>query len=195
MGWAHASRCVGKEVLTSVSTIDDRVRDLVEPLLTGRDVELVDVEHGGGFLRVTIDRPGGLDLDTISDVTRDVSRLLDDEDPVPGHYTLEVSSPGLERRLRTPSHFRRAVGERVTVKTVPGVEGERRFTGTVAEADERSVTFDVDDANGRVRRTLPYGDIERARTVFEWGPSPKPGSGSKPGRQKKPRREKKKISK
>jgi ribosome maturation factor RimP len=156
----------------------ERVQSLVEPVITGLGLELVDIEHAGGILRVTVDRPGGpgttgLDLAIISQATKAVSRLLDEHDPVPGRYTLEVSSPGLERRLRTPAHFSRAVGSDVTIKTKVDVEGERRFRGVLAAADDDGVTVrSPDDAS---EHTISYDQIEKARTVFEWGPTPKPG--------------------
>ena len=166
----------------------ERVRELVEPLLSRRDLELIDVEHGRGLVRVTVDRDGGVDLETLSQLTREVSRLLDEADPVAGRYTLEVSSPGLERPLRTPSQFRRAVGEQVKIKLVPDVDPERRVTGTLDAADDHGVTVLVDGPGEPAERRLSYDDIERARTVFDWGPPPKPGSGSKPGRQKQKKR-------
>ena len=151
----------------------DRVRELVEPVVADLDVELVDVELTGGILRVTIDRAGGLDLDVIATATRAVSRLLDEHDPVPGRYTLEVSSPGLERRLRTPDHFVRAIGSEVTVKTRTEVDGERRFRGTLVAADDTGIT--IRSADDATERTLAHDQIEKARTVFDWGPAPKPG--------------------
>jgi ribosome maturation factor RimP len=129
-------------------------------------------------VRVTIDRPGGVDMDAIARVTRAVSRALDQHDPIAGRYTLEVSSPGLERTLRTPAHFLRAVGSTVRIKTRPGVEGERRIDGVLAAADDEGVTVTLAaPANGD--RRVRYDEIERARTVFEWGPAPKPGSSKK----------------
>ena len=158
-------------------TIAPRVRGLVEPFLLPDQLELVDIEHVGGVLRVTVDRPGGVDLDSISQLTRDISRALDHDDVIPGgRYTLEVSSPGLERPLRTPAQFERAVGDRITVKTVPGTEGGRRLNGTLTEADDHGITVDS--------RHLRYDEIERARTVFEWGPGPKPGGSQTPKRKK-----------
>ena len=155
-----------------MSTID-RVRELVEPVAADLDIELVDLELTGGVLRVTIDRPGGLDLDVIAKATRAVSRLLDEHDPVPGRFTLEVSSPGLERRLRTPDHFVRAVGSDVTVKTKHEVDGERRFRGVLVAADDTGIT--IRSADDATERTIAHDQIEKARTVFEWGPTPKPG--------------------
>lgn len=156
---------------------EQRLRDLVEPLLAAQDIELVDFELKPKLVRVTVDREGGIDLDTISDVTQLVSSLLDAHDPLPSSYALEVSSPGLERPLRTPDHFRRFAGAKVSVKTRPEVEGERRVEGILSDVDDQG--FKV---NGRL---LSYADVEKARTVFEWGPPPKPGKvGSRPAKKK-----------
>lgn len=150
-----------------------RVSRLVEPLLAARGLELADLEHKPGFLRVTVDRPGGVDLDTIAEVTRSLSTALDRDDPFPGKYLLEVTSPGVERPLRTPEQFRRAVGQEVAVRTHPGVEGERRVQGVLEAADDEGIVV--------AGRRLAHDEVERARTVFTWGPSPKPGKGRKPG--------------
>jgi ribosome maturation factor RimP len=159
-----------------MSTVD-QVRELVEPLVAGDGLELVDVEHGGGLLRITLDRPGGIDLDAITAASERISALLDLHDPIPGgRYTLEVTSPGLERPLRTPAHFRRFVGSAVNVKTRPEAEGDRRVQGILREADDEGIAVVLSDgpSSGSVRR-LAYADIERARTVFEWAAPPKPG--------------------
>src|SRR4029453_5403531 len=114
-------------------SVTDRVRDLVLPLLDDRHLDLYDVEMQGPVLRVVVDSPpgsdGGLDLDVLADATRAVSRALDDADPISGRYTLEVPSPGLERKLRRPEHFERAVGETVKIRIVAGVGDERRGGG------------------------------------------------------------------
>ncbi len=154
----------------------ERVRDIVEPLLTIRSLELIDVELTGGQLRLTVDRDGGVDLDALSEATRVVSRALDDADPLPHRYTLEVSSPGLERTLRTPAHFARALGATVNVKTMPGTEGARRLAGILAAADDTGIVISTESDTGeRSEHHVAYHDIERARTVFQWGPPPKPG--------------------
>ncbi len=145
---------------------ETRVRDLVEPVLAAEGVELVDVQLAGGSLQVFVDRPGGLDLEAISVLSRRISDALDESDPVPGRYTLEVSSPGVERPLRTPEHFQRAVGEIVKVRTQPEAEGERRVQGELMEAGPDAVLIDV--AGEDAPRRLTYGEIERARTVFDW---------------------------
>jgi ribosome maturation factor RimP len=152
--------------------VADRVRAIVEPLLESRAVELFDVEHSGSTLRITVDQSGGIGLDELGELTKAISRALDERDPMPGRYTLEVSSPGLERPLRRPEHFARALGETVAIRTHPGIE-PRRVTGVVVASDDAGVTVRSDDA-GELR--LDYHDIERARTVFAWGgPAPKPG--------------------
>lgn len=150
-------------------TVADRVRDLVLPILADRHVDLYDVEHAGGVLRVVVEREGGLDLDALSDVTRAVSRALDEADPLTGRYTLEVTSPGLERTLRTPEHFAGAVGETVKIKTAPSVDSERRIEGVLAAADSLGISVRVGEGDADVRR-LTYDEVVRARTVFNWGP-------------------------
>ena len=149
-------------------SIGERVRALVEPTLSAHGLEVLDVEQQGGLLRVTIDREGGVDLEALSAATEVVSSALDRDDPIPGRYTLEVSSPGIERPLRTPEHFRRHLGSLVSLRTVAGVEGERRVQGVLESADEHGVVVGG--------RSLGYGDIDRARTVFEWPATAKAGA-------------------
>jgi ribosome maturation factor RimP len=149
----------------------DRIREIAGPLLVDRGLEVYDVERHGPVVRVTVESPEDvdLDLDALSQITRALSLALDEHDPVSGRYTLEVSSPGLERRLRTPQHFERAVGTAVTVKTRTEVEGRRRFSGTLAKADAAGIV--VADEDDHAEHRLSYGDIDAARTVFEWGPT------------------------
>jgi ribosome maturation factor RimP len=149
-------------------SVVDRLRLLIEPLLVDNGLELFDVEYAGGRVVVLVDRPGGIDLDALTRATHRISAALDEHDPIPGgRYLLEVSSPGLERALRTPAHFRRYVGSTVAVKTRPGVDGDRRCQGVLSEADDDG--FRVDE------RRFAYSDVERVHTVFEWGPAPRPG--------------------
>jgi len=157
-------------------SVTQRVRDLVEPLLAAQNVEVVDVEHLGATLRVTVDQPGGIDLDAVSAATLLVSDALDQHDPVPGRYTLEVSSPGLERPLRTPEHFERFVDSDVIVKTKADVEGDRRVEGRLEDADDQGIVV----AGRRIR----YDDIEKARTVFVWEPAER-GKAKDKGKPKK----------
>jgi ribosome maturation factor RimP len=166
--------------VSEMSVTTERVAALVAPLLEDLDVEIYDVEQAGGTLRVMLDRPGGIDLELISEATRRISRAFDEQEPVAGSYTLEVSSPGLERRLRTTEHFERAVGSPVAVKTRVDIEGERRFNGTITSVDAGKVTLTMEDGT---TCSFAVADVDKARTVFNWGPTPKQGGkqGSKQG--------------
>ena len=159
-------------------SVPERVRAIVEPLVAAQDLELFDLEQAGPVLRVTVDKEGGVDMKLIAATTRAISRALDEHDPIAGQYTLEVSSPGLERPLRTPAHFAWAVGRQVSIKTVPGHPVGRRLAGTLTAATDDTVTVALDEPVGDTV-TLALADIEKARTTFEWGPAPKPG-GPKP---------------
>ncbi|MDH3704496.1 MAG: ribosome maturation factor RimP [Acidimicrobiia bacterium] len=166
-------------------SVVETVRSVVQPLCDDAGVDLFDIEHNGGVLRISVERgddadgldgpSNGVDMETLRLLTRAVSRALDEADPIGGRYTLEVSSPGLERTLRTPAHFRWARGKLVKVKTRPHVEGERRIQGLVTAADDDRFEI-TDETSGEVHR-LGYDDVDKVRTVFEWGPTPKSGSG------------------
>ena len=159
-------------------SVAERVRELVEPLLVGDGLELFDVECSPGRVVVLVDRPEGVDLDAITRATQQISAALDRDDPIPGgRYILEVSSPGLERTLRTPAHFRAAIGGLVAVKTRSVVEGDRRAKGTLTEADEDGFTVDG--------RRFRYEEIERVHTVFEWGAPPRPPRSARPSKKQK----------
>lgn len=169
------------------SPVIDRVRSLVAPIAADLGLDLYDLEQRGGTIRVTLDTPpdrqGGVDLDQLALATRLVSRELDHADPVPGRYTLEVTSPGVERTLRTPAHFRREIGKSLNVRLADVGADQRRIEGVLVAADDVAATLRIDDpgTDGHVDRVIAYADINRARTVFVWGPKPKPG-GPKPGR-------------
>ncbi len=169
-------------------TVVDKLTDIVCPVITGLGLELVDLEYLGGIVRVTVDEPGGIGSERLGEATLAVSRVLDERDPLPGRYTLEVSSPGVERALRTPRHFERAVGLKVTMRARTEAATYRRFAGVVLAADDEAVTVRIEPEPPSDEETverIPYPAIDRARTVFEWGPAPKPGKGSKPGGSKK----------
>ncbi len=153
------------------------LESLVEPIADFHGVELVDVEFNNGVAKIVIDEPDGVISQSLIDVTKAISRMLDDEDPIPGRFTLEVTSPGVERPLKRPQHFQRAIGEEVSIKTRPEVEGDRRVEGDLVLADGESITVKTaEDAE----RTLRYGEIQTARTVFHWGPTPKKGGPKSP---------------
>lgn len=165
-------------------TVIDTVQALVEPVCTAAGLELFDVELESGVLRITVDQEGGLPVGALTSVTRQISRLLDEDDPIPGRYTLEVSSPGLERTLRTPRHARRAVGEVVSIRTSNRAEGgPRRFQGTLVAADDDGITVEPDDGGEPV--TLRHDQVDKARTVFVWDAAPpKKNDKTRPPRKK-----------
>jgi ribosome maturation factor RimP len=138
----------------------------LQPLLSSLGLDLYDVEFSAGTLNVILTTAGGVDLEALTKANRAISEWLDTQDPIASRYTLDVSSPGLERRLRTPAHFLGAVGEVVTLRELRGEEPTRRLEGTLLAADNRNVTLD-DHELGPV--TIAFDAIERARTVFEWG--------------------------
>ena len=144
------------------------VEALLGPVIEAEGLELYDVTRGreGGrrVLRVIVDGPDGVDLDTLSRLSERVSRRLDLAGYETGPYDLQVSSPGIERPLKRPEHFRRSVGERVKVKTSAPVAGSRTHIGTLIAADDAGVTLEVD---GDERR-LSHADIASARTVVDW---------------------------
>jgi ribosome maturation factor RimP len=167
-----------------VSVVPDRldtIKAVVEPALTPLDLAIYDVVVGGGVVRLVVDRPGGVDIDTLEAATRSVGPLLDSLPDLPGPYTLEVSSPGLERDLRRPEHFAAAVGETVSVKARDADGTKERLRGELVAAGADTITLRLDAGD----RTIALDAIDQARTVFEWGPAPKPGKGSKPGHAKK----------
>jgi ribosome maturation factor RimP len=143
------------------------VEAMVRPVVEAAGLELVEAtlvrEQGRRILRVTVDREGGVDLDAIGEVSERVSRRLDLEGFDPGPYSLEVSSPGVERPLREPRQFARAVGERVKVR-LRAAEGSRSLEGVLAGATPEEIRLATDEGE----RAFPYDDIASARTVHDW---------------------------
>jgi ribosome maturation factor RimP len=146
------------------------VEALVAPVVEAAGLEVWEItfgrELGRPILRVTVDREGGVDLDTIADLSERLSRRLDLEGFAGDKaYSLEVSSPGLERQLRSPRHFELSVGQKVKLKTVEPVDGHRVFEGALVSADAEAIV--ISSEGGELR--VPYAGIASARTVFEWG--------------------------
>ena len=136
---------------------------LLEPAVERLGYELTDLEvrlgGKGGVVRLFIDKPDGVTLDDCETVSHAVSALLDVEDPIPGHYDLEVSSPGLDRKLTRVEHFQRFTGETVKVQTRFPVLGRKRFRGTLVEAREEQIVVEVDGE----AYELPLANIDTAR--------------------------------
>ncbi|HYN34719.1 MAG TPA: ribosome maturation factor RimP [Ilumatobacteraceae bacterium] len=160
----------------------DRMHALVGPIASDLSLDVYDIERRGGTIRITLDTlpgsDGGITLDSLSLATRLISRELDHEDPIAGQYTLEITSPGLERQLRTPAHFQREVGKTISVRLRDALADPRRLQGALIAADDRCATLLLDDGT---ERSVVITEIDKARTVFEWGPKPKPGK--QPGKQ------------
>lgn len=189
-----------------MNAIAERVTALVTPICNDLGLDLYDVEYGGGQLTVTLDaragaelpaaapdaegdddtpapRGPGITLDVLALATRLISRELDHSDPIPGHYTLEVTSPGLERTLRTPAHYARSIGSEVAVRLRDVSGDERRVHGTLSAAGDDTFTVTRDDGT---TREIRYEQVDRARTVFHWGAAAKPAKG-KQGPKAKPK--------
>jgi ribosome maturation factor RimP len=144
------------EAVELETTIERRLGDL-DPA-----IELIAVEHPAAeSLRVYVDHPGGVDIALCERVTAQLRDLLD-------RWTLEVSSPGSDRPLTKPEHFRRFLGRRVRVRTNEAIEGQRNFTGTIAAAGEEGVALDAD--SGRVE--IPFSGIRRSNLVPELSGAP-----------------------
>jgi ribosome maturation factor RimP len=146
------------------ATLRERLIALIEPLVGRLGYELVELEYSAGrgsaVVRLFIDCPEGVGLADCERVSREVSALLDVEDPIPTAYTLEVSSPGFDRLLRTQAHFARFVGSRVAVElTAPREGGRRRYTGTLLSADEAGIALEVDGEHV----AMSFSEIGKAR--------------------------------
>lgn len=143
----------------------DELAALLEPSIERLGFELSDFEAQlggkGGVIRVFIDHPDGVGLDDCEQVSRAVSAVLDVEDPVPGHYDLEVSSPGLNRKLTKIEHFQRFKGETLKVSMRFPIVGRKRFRGTLVTSDDENIVVEVDG----VSHTLPMATIDTARLV------------------------------
>ncbi len=145
----------------------DVLMRLLEPPIEALDYELVDIEFAqgrGGVLRIFIDRragsvDGNITVDDCARVSHAVSELLEIEDPIKGHYTLEVSSPGFDRILRKREHFERFIGERVFVELKLPIDGRRRFVGVLKSMSEDTIVVDVDGQP----HGLPLERIQKAR--------------------------------
>lgn len=147
--------------------------DLVEPYLSAERLELDDLEFAGRgqgrILRVTVDGED-VTVDRLATLARGISRLLDHETDLNGDYQLEVSSPGLERKLRRPSHYQKSLGRELVAKVSVG-DAKATIRGVLAGANDESFTVEVEDG----QNVVSYEDVLTAKTVFRWEKAPKPG--------------------
>jgi ribosome maturation factor RimP len=145
------------------ATLRERLIALIEPLIGRLGYELVELEQtsgrGSAVVRLFIDSPEGVGLTDCERVSREVSALLDVEDPIPSAYSLEVSSPGFDRVLRTPAHFARFVGSRVAVELAAPRDGRRRYTGMLLAVEDCGIALEVDGQ----RVAVAFAEIGKAR--------------------------------
>ena len=152
----------------------EQLRELLDPVCTDAGYELVEIEHKmggmGQTLRIYIDYPidseKTISFEDCEALSREVSAILDVEDPISSKYNLEVSSPGIDRPLRRPVHFRRFVGSDVKVALISGLEGRRNYKGVLISVadDDNSITIDVDGTHF----DLPLADLSSARLIPDW---------------------------
>lgn len=153
----------------------ERLWGIIEPYVAAEGIELDDLEIVGKVpgvvVRVTLDADGGVGVDRMAEISRGLSRVLDEDDPVDGSYTLEVSSPGLERKLKRQRHFEKSIGRAVKVKTGSEIGGSYSHKGILVDAGDNGFVVEV-DGDGR---SIAYGEVVSARTVFIWEKAVKPG--------------------
>jgi len=144
------------------------LRDLLEPGARALGFEVLEVEITGGsgqsIVRVYIDGPDGITVDDCAAASHQFSAILDVEDPIPGQYTLEVSSPGMDRPLSKTEHFQSVIGQDIRVKTDVAVEGRRRFRGTLQDVGPEHLEMLIDGETYRI----PRSRVARARLVPEY---------------------------
>ncbi len=156
--------------LKVMDTTIRRIWDVAAPLAANVGMEVLDIElrheggRGGRVLRVYLDKDGGPQIDELSKVSHALSELLDTVDIVDGAYTLEVSSPGINRPLKKPEHFQRFVGKRVRVRTRDMIQGRRSFLGPLIEVSQESISIDQDGT----RFEIPFLMIERSNYEHDW---------------------------
>jgi ribosome maturation factor RimP len=148
--------------------VSKQVEAIVLPVLEELGLELVEVqyrrEQSGWVLRLIIDKHDGVSLDDCVAVSREVGQLLDIEDFIEQSYSLEVSSPGLERPLRSMADFQRFVGRKARIKTIEPIAGEHVFIGRINQTAGESIVLEV----GRKELTIPFSMVAKARLEVEF---------------------------
>lgn len=184
---AREAECASSRAPSAVDP--SQLTALAEPIAAETGCALYDVQWRGGTLVVlaTASEGGAIGVEALSKLSRRLSAVLDAADLIDGRYVLEVSSPGLERSLRRPEHFAGAVGERAVIRTSGPLR--RRIVGEILEADRSTVSIRIEDTSGSAGEeqgiqpgpghtlSVPFGDIAKARTTFEWGSPPHKGRG------------------
>ncbi len=158
---------IGEDKEMSNSKTESDIAQIINPKLVELGIELVDIKYtregGHWFLRVFIDKLTGIGLEDCQLVSENIDPLLDEHDPIPHAYTLEVSSPGLDRPLKKPADFARFTGENVKLTTYTPLEGKRKFKGKIIAAENHSITLDVNGTS----IVLPLEQVASARLLPE----------------------------
>lgn len=152
--------------------VTEVVEELVAPILTELHLELVDVEYvkegKNWFLRVYIDKEGGVDIEDCGNVSEILSEKLDEVDPISQNYFLEVSSPGAERPLKKAKDFEKAIGKRVYLKTYEPILDEKEFEGTLLAFDGEEVTLELTIKTRKKTVVIPYEKVAKARLAISF---------------------------
>lgn len=150
------------------SSIQERIEDIARQVADKSHVEFVHCQMAGSkrnpTVRLTIDKPGGVSLDDCADFSREVESVLDQDDFIPTSYTLEVSSPGIERELYKIDDYRRFIGQMARVKTSQAIGGQRNFAGKIVSVNDGTIEFE-DRTNGQVR--IPFETIAKANLMVD----------------------------
>lgn len=148
--------------------IEQKVWPLAERISDELSLEVVDVEFvkeaGRYFLRIYIDKPEGVDLDDCQAFSERIGVLLDEEDPIPQAYYLEVSSPGVERPLKKPADFERFAGREAQIKTFAAIDGQKQFKGKLLGIRDGQVVLD----DGKKEHQIPLEQIAKAHLTFDF---------------------------
>ncbi len=144
------------------------VRDLVAPVAEEFGFMLWDVEYvkegADMILRITIDKPEGIDIEDCEKMARAIDPIIDEADPIEVSYKMEVSSPGIERALSRPEHFEACMGEKIEAKLYAPMDGKKQIVGILSAADDKSITVTVDESD----IVLEKSAVAKVSTVFDW---------------------------
>ncbi|MDP4083071.1 MAG: ribosome maturation factor RimP [Bacillota bacterium] len=155
-----------------MSKVTEVVEELAKPILTELGLDLVEIEYvkegKDWFLRVYIDKEQGVDIEDCGHASEKLSEKLDEIDPIPHNYFLEVSSPGAERPLKKEKDFENAIGKYIFMKTYEPVEGEKTFEGTLLQFDGRTITIEVRIKTRKKVYEIPYEKVASARLAIQF---------------------------
>lgn len=156
-----------------MASVQERLWSRIDPYVSAEGVELDDIEilSGGQIVRVTVDAQESIGVDLIAQLSKGIGRLIEEDDPFSNSYTLEVSSPGLERKLNRPAHYAKSIGRTIKVKTYRSVDGRRVHQGSLMTADDMGFSVEIEGTELRIL----YEDVSSARTVFVWEKKARPG--------------------